>query len=337
MILIEKERDNLLRWDGASQGWYEVYYLKWNDLVGRTAGWVRYTLTSPSPGQGEPYCELWGICFDALDPAKNFALKQRYPIGRLEFDRNRFRVAVAGAELSQHAAAGALEDRERGLSLSWRLEFDSAGPSFHHFPDRWMYESSWPKTKVLAPHQRAMFRGEVLANGRVISLRDAPGQQAHLWGRKHALRWAWGHCAAFAEDPEAVWEGLDSQIQLGPLVSPHLSLFHLNWQGREYRFNAIGRLIENRSRWELGRWGFAAEAGGLAMLGAVACRYEEMVGVTYTDPDGDKLWCNNSKVATIRLELRDQRGRKLAELNSDRACAAEFVDRRIYPAVPPRI
>ena len=35
--LSSKERDNLLVWDGRRQGFYEVYYLKWNDAASRTA------------------------------------------------------------------------------------------------------------------------------------------------------------------------------------------------------------------------------------------------------------------------------------------------------------
>ena len=73
----EKERANLLRWDGGSRGFYEVYFLKFNDAPSQTAVWLRYTLTSPRPEVGRPYCELWGIFFDARDPARNFAVKQR--------------------------------------------------------------------------------------------------------------------------------------------------------------------------------------------------------------------------------------------------------------------
>jgi len=335
VVISAKESDNLLRWDGRRRGWYEVYYLKWNDLASRTAYWVRYTMTSPLVG--EPYCELWGIFFDADKPENNFAVKSRYPIGDFSWDRDRFRVGVGDAELKQNSCSGAIEDAKRGMSLSWELEFDSDTPAFRHFPHQAMYEMAFPKTKVLSPHELAMFSGEAVANGRKIKFKDAPGQQTHIWGVKHALRWAWGHCCAFHEDPAAIWEGLDSQIKLGPVTSPHLNLFYLRYRGRDYYFNRISDLFSNRSSWELGRWAFSAESRDLKMVGAVACRDDEMVAVTYTDPDGETLWCNNSKVATIKLSLYGPGGRPMGELTADQSCAAEFVDRRTYARVPVQI
>ena len=73
------------------------------------------------------------------------------------------------------------------------------------------------------------------------------------------------------------------------------------------------------------------------MAGVVTCDYDEMVAVTYTDPDGSNLWCNNSKVATIKLLLSGADGKEIGELTSENACAAEFVDRRTCDRVPVRV
>jgi hypothetical protein len=329
-----KERDNLLRWNGR-RGWYEVYYLKWNDLASRTAVWVRYTMTSPAQTSVEPYCELWGIFFDAQRPERNFALKDRFPIKLFSWDRDRFLVTVAEAELAQNSCHGELAGG--GHRLVWDLRFDSNTPSFHHFPHEKMYKLGLPTTKVLSPHESARFAGELIADGRRIALDAAPGQQTHIWGTRHAHRWAWGHCNAFSQDSRAVWEGLDTQVKLGPLVSPHLKLFYLRYGGKDYLFNGFTKLISNRSRWELGRWTFAATGPELSMKGEISCRPEEMVGVTYTDPDGQNLWCNNAKVASISLNLFGPGRKPVATLTSDHACAAEFVARKTYPEVPIRI
>jgi hypothetical protein len=337
MVLSEKERDNELRWDGKKRGWYEVYYLKWNDLESRTACWIRYTMTSPLAKVGDPYCELWGIFFDAERPEKNFAVKDRHPIKLFSWDRDRFLVGVGDAELATKSCHGSIKDEEKGLSLSWDLRFDSKGPSYHHFPHEKLYEMSFPKTKVLSPHEDARFSGTVIANGREIKFIDAPGQQTHIWGTKHALRWAWGHCNAFKEDDTALWEGLDSQIKLGPFPSPHLTGFILRYKGTEHLFTTFKSMFTNRSRWELGAWRFEAKSKEIRMAGVVTCDNDEMVAVTYTDPDGKNLWCNNSKVATIKLMLFGPDGKSMGELTSDHGCAAEFVDRRTYPQVPVEI
>lgn len=330
MAINQKELDNILRWDGQARGWYEVYYLKFNDPKSNSAYWLRYTMTSPL--SSAPYCELWGIFFDVKDPRNNFAVKERFTIEKLTWEKERFEVGIAGAKLGMNTARGAINDKARGLALSWDLEFDSPAPTFHHFPYSRMYGPGFPKTKVLSPHMDARFSGTVTANGRQIKMQEAPGQQTHIWGTKHALRWAWGHCNSF-EEKGAVWEGLDTQIKLGPIESPHLKLFYLRTGGREYFFNSVRLLFTNKSEWGLGQWNFEAKNNEVRVVGEISCRPQEMVCVTYTDPDGENLWCNNSKVASIGIEIFGPDGKRIGKLTSKNACAAEFVDRRTYEGV----
>jgi len=330
----EKERANLLRWDGSQRGFYEVYFLKFNDRASRTACWLRYTLLSPGPEVGPPRTELWGIFFDAADPAGHFAVKQSLPIDALRWDGNRFRLSLGDAELRQTGCQGAIDDPGRGHRLSWELSFDSASEAMFHWPHPKMYELRLPKTKMISPHIDARFSGRLVADGRTIELKDAPGQQTHMWGTQHGLRWCWGHCDAFEEDPEAVWEGLDAQVPIGPWESPHLKLFLLRFQGRWHRFNRPRMLLRNRSQYELGRWNFEAFNDELRLSGTVETELTDLIGVTYQDPDGKLLWCNNSKLATARLEISGSGGRELGRLTCHRAAALEFVDRRIAAEVP---
>lgn len=336
MAITRKEQDNVLRWD-RRRGWYEVYYLKWNDVASRTAYWIRYTLTSPLPKVGDPYCELWGIFFDITDPKKNFAVKNRFPIDKLSWDTDKFRVAISDAELTQNACHAKIVDEKNNNSLSWNLAFDSEGPTSYLFPSEAFYKGSFPKTKAMMPHQHAIFNGTITANGREIKIANAPGQQTHLWGTKHSLRWAWGHCNTFKEEPGAVWEGIDAQIKLGPVPSPHFKLFYLKTEGKEYHFNRLPNWFGNKSTWRLGHWTFECKNEQIKVKGEITSRLEDFVAVTYMDPDGEFLWCNNSKVASLRLSIYSPQGAHIKDLSSEYGSAAEFVDRKTYPEVPVRI
>ena len=333
----QKERDNLLRWDGIRRGFYEVYYLKWNDFRSNTAAWIRYTLTSPVESVGAPYCELWGIFFDISDPKQNFAVKQRFPISRLGWSRNRFRVDIAEAHLDQNSCRAEIVDPKTGHEMSWEMAFLSNTPTYRYFPGERYYSGGFPKTKGLSPHVHGFFSGTLIADGRKIEILNAPGQQTHLWGTQHAQRWAWGHCNAFAEDDNAVWEGLDAQVKLGPVVSPHMSLFYLYLDGEHHCFNHPVQWVTNKSKWELGRWQAMFKNDKLICEAKIRCDYDEMVAVTYMDPTGEKLWCNNSKVAEIELRVTGVDGKRIKTLTSRHGCAAEFVDRRTYKEVPVRI
>lgn len=337
MPIGEKEKNNILRWDGSKRGHYEVYYLKWNDFESKTAYWIRYTMTSPLPQIANPYCELWGIFFDTADPSKNFAVKNRFTIDKLEWDKDKFRVKVADAELGMNACHGKIQDAAKNFSLDWNISFDSTSETFYHFPSKRFYTGGFPKTKALAPHENARFTGKVIANGREINFKDSPGQQTHLWGTKHAHRWAWGHCNSFKEDPGAVWEGLDSQIMLGPVVSPHFRLFYLKTGGKDHFFNSFKHWFANKGGWKIGLWTFEAKDKEIKIVGEITSKYDDHVAVTYSDPDGDLLWCNNSKVASIKIDVFDLNGSRITQLTSDHGCAAEYVDRKIYPEVPVRI
>ncbi len=332
-----KEADNQLRWDGAERGFYEVYYLKWNDRASNTAAWVRYTLTSPLRGLAEPYCELWGIFFDAAEPKNHFAVKNRFAISKLSCGASPFELRIGDAQLRHDACRAKVVDAGSGRSLSWDVRFDSEDPTHRYFPSAWLYQHRFPKTKLLSPHCNARFSGVVETGDRRIEFANAPGQQTHIWGTKHAHRWVWGHCNAFEEDPGAVWEGLTAQLKLGPVASPRLSLFYLKAGGEVHHFNDLPRWLSNKGQWELGKWRFRFGNESIRVEGEIDAPYDSLVGVRYLDPDGDPLWCSNSKVAPIRLALHDAAGHRIGQLTSANTCAVEFVDRRIYEQVPVRV
>lgn len=336
-MLAEKERGNLMRWDGRRRGFYEVYYMYANDPRSRSAVWMRYTITSPVKKTDEQRCELWGIFFDEADPEKNFAVKQTFPIGRFSRDPDRFRLSIADAALDMDHCHGSITDPKNNNSLSWDLILESATPAFPYLSWKPLYALPVPKSKALVAHQDARFTGKVTANGREIDLKGARGQQSHIWGTKHALRWTWGHCNNFKEDDSAVFEGIDIQIKGGLLENLHLKMFYLKFRDRIHRFNSLPMLLKNKSSHGLGRWEFEARNSHIRLVGQAKSDTRHMVGVTYQDPDGELLWCNNTKVATLSLKIFDKSGNPVAELTSPSGCALELVDRKRYSEVPIRI
>ncbi|MDP8224548.1 MAG: hypothetical protein P9L99_14400 [Candidatus Lernaella stagnicola] len=330
MATTQIDRANALRWDGRTRGYYEVYYLKWNDAASRTAGWVRYTLTSPLPAIGKPYCELWGIFFDVDKPANHFGVRNRFAIDALRHADDPFAVNIGDAELTADRTRGAIHPSASGSLMSWDLHIRALDPVARPFPHDWMYKGKFPTTKIIVPHQNSRFSGVFQVGDRTIELHDAPGQQSHLFGTRHGHRWAWGHCNSFAEDENAVWEGLDGQVKLGPAL-PHFKYFYVKAFGQEYWFNSLSQLVLNESRWDTSRWRFGAENAGVKMTGEITTRPGNFVTVGYMDPDGGLLYCHNSKISTMRLELTGRDGKSIGTLTSENGCAVEFVDRRIYP------
>ncbi|MGH9389564.1 MAG: hypothetical protein ACRD1Z_08105, partial [Vicinamibacteria bacterium] len=272
MALSPQERDNLVVWDGARRPHYEVYYLKLNDVPTRTAAWLRYTLLAPAPGKGDPVAELWGIFFFADDPKRNIALKKTFPIEEAVIARDRFSFRIGNAEITNSSARGGLE--RNGKRLDWTLRWEPNRESFRHLPYAWMYRAPVPKTKVISPNLSVRFHGEITAGGDRVILRGAPGQQTHIWGTKHADRWVWGHCNAFEEDSEALFEGLTAQVKIAGRRTPPLSTFHFRYRGESHTFNRGRQLLRAASQYELGEWRFDLSDRHRRFVGRVSSRLE---------------------------------------------------------------
>ncbi|NMC71926.1 MAG: hypothetical protein GYA57_17965 [Myxococcales bacterium] len=328
------ERDNRTVWDGRREGWYEVYYLKLNHRASGTAAWIRYTLLVPLPHRGVPVAELWAIAFDARDPSRNLALKRSRPLDPTAIRRDPFAFAVGDARLEHSSARGALEGPAG--RLQWDLAWNPPYETFRPFPYDAMYRWPLPKTKWLVPNQDVAFRGVLTWNDRVLECTGEPGQQSHLWGTQHADRWVWGHANLWADGADASFECLTSRLRFGPVPTPDLTLLLLRLDGRWRRLNALWRAPLHRVRIDPPNYLFEAAGDGLRLRGIASARLADLVGVEYTDPDGSHLWCYNTKVADLSLEVRDERGRQRT-LRADRTFALEFVQRERDPRIPVRI
>lgn len=336
--MVAGEQDNVTRWDGVQRGFYEVYYLKVNDLSSGTALWLRYTFLSPQARRGNPVAELWAVFFDRRDPRRNLALKRTYPVSRATIGRDPFVVRIGEAELRHDRAVGALAG-EAG-HITWDVGWTPSAEPFRHFPRPGLYEGGFPKTKVMAPNLSVAMRGTYTVNGVTYWLHDAPGHQAHLWGTRQGLRWTWGNCNAFVEDPTAVFEGLSAQVAVGPLPSPRLTVCAFRYRGQWYFFNGLSRWLTNDSRSQLGSWQIAAQGAGMRFVGRVESRIEDLVGVQYTDTDGSHLYCHNAKVGDMVLVVYRREGLRwsLADtLTAHGTAAVEWVTRQPDPRVAIRI
>jgi hypothetical protein len=345
------EAENLTRFDGARPGFYEVYFVEVQDPALSTGLWVRYTLRSPlkssGNGAGGPVAELWAMYFDRRDPTKSHALKRTVPFGEAEIGRDRFSFKIGAARLDQTGCKGEIE--QGGRRIAWDLEWGE-DKCLTHFPSSRMYSGAFPRTKVVSPHFDLRARGTYTGQpGEVFTLEDAPGQQSHLWGTAHALRWMWAHSNTFVEDKSAVFEALTAQVKVGPVAIPQLTMFALHYKGGEYLFNKpIELLRSNESRTDaeasspryfpVGKWIVGGGNKDLRFRGELWADTRSYLGVRYTDPDGSHLVCNHSKVANARLEIMlpdGSGGWRVADtLTSTGGTAIEFVGREPDPRIP---
>lgn len=329
------EKDNLRVWDGRKRGHYEVWYLTLNHRPSHTGFWIRYTLESPKDGHGEPYAQLWFGAFDADDPAKTFALNRRFPIDAMRVQAAPFQVEIGdGNRLTHGSARGALAGA--GHSAKWDLTWLPAERTHRQLPEL-IYRTSFADTKVLTPNIDVPVRGTIELDGRKLVLDGEPGGQTHLWGKKHAHAWAWGHCNAFEGRRGAALEALTVRLKRRGVVLPPLTVLALYLDGEVHRWSEFRHTLLARGSFSTAHYAFKAISTDVRLEGEYTCRPEDMVLTEYADPDGEPSWCANTEVADLRVTVwrRGMLGtfKEYARLHAPRTGHFEVAGRSPDPAI----
>jgi hypothetical protein len=334
---VTTSRDNRMRWDRQG-GHYEVWYITLNHRASETGAWIRYTLEAPL--SGEPHAELWFAHFDARDPARNVALRRRLPIHELVAEGDPFAVSMGGALLRDDRAHGRLEGA--GHQVSWDLAWTKAASTHRHLPPIFYRtlrgREGLGDTTVLSPGLSLAVTGALEVDGRRFELAGEPAGQTHLWGRKHAHAWAWGHATWFADRPGAALETLTARLRKAGRVLPPLTVLSLHLDGEELAFNRLRHLPGNRGQFGTAHYRFAAAAPLCRLEGEFSCRPEDMILAEYEDPDGDPSYCANTEVGDLRVTVfrRDRplgRWREAAALFAHRTAHFEVAGRERDPAI----
>lgn len=290
------ERWNTLQWDGTP-GHYEVYYLSLTDRASGAGAWIRYTMLAPL--SGEATASLW---FMAMDPAGSvLGRKADFPIAELHAAAEPFELRIGDAVLGDRGMRGAFED------VAWELEWEPRLPAAGHVHPL-LRKAGIAKTILFLPHPDLRVSGTLTAAGRELELADAWGGQAHLWGSKHATRWAWAHCNDFTTldgepRPDSWIDGVSVFVpragrEIGP-NSPVVGRF----DQRDFSSTGPLRVVRNRSRFGLTSWRFEATDGNRKVEVDVDAPRQSLVGVTYHDPDGDLAYCYNTEIASMRVHV----------------------------------
>jgi tocopherol cyclase-like protein len=332
-------RWNELQWNGAS-GHYEVYYLTLTDPQTGVGFWIRWTMVAPRPETGEEAtCSVWFLAMDPHDPGQSIGLKSSFPVSRLSATAEPFRLEVADSWLSDHGATGSVE--QDGRSASWELRWEPSLPAYGHVHPA-LRAARIAKTVLFLPHPDLAVSGWIEWQGRRIPIDGARGGQAHLWGSKHAQRWAWAHCNDFADAdgqprPGGFVGGVSVFVpRFGRTIGPNTPVV-ARIGGVDVLSTGPLSVTRNKSEFELTGWRFEARAGKRRLRGEVTARTEDLLGVTYHDPDGDLAYCYNTEVASMTLELLERADRSgwrtVDSLRSDGRAHFEYAQREPLPGV----
>jgi hypothetical protein len=330
-----RERWNSLQWDGQP-GHYEVYYLTLTDPGTGVGFWIRYTMVAPLPETGEEAtCSLWFMAMDPANPLENVGEKVSFPASALKAEVEPFRLLINDSALTDRGMSGSLE--RDGKRYAWDLSWQPRLPAYGHVHPA-LRAAKLAKTILFLPHPDVEVSGSIDMAGRRIEVAGARGGQAHLWGAKHATRWAWVHCSDFAGTDgsarsDTFVDGVSVFVpRFGRELGPNTPVV-ARVGGQDLLSTSPLAVQRNPSEFDLESWRFEARAGRRKLVGSVTARKEDLVGVTYHDPDGELAYCYNTEIADMRLEVYERRSRfgdweKRDELTSDGRAHFEYAQRQ---------
>ena len=141
-------------------------------------------------------------------------------------------------------------------------------------------------------------------------MRSWPAHQLHAWGNRHAEASARVHCNAFASPDDFVEVFSRRYDNLGK-HTPVISTGAVVAQGERHELHGALRGLAARATIEPNRYRFTIRGPFLRIEGEVHCALADMVGVSYRDPDGGRVYAYAADHAVIEVEVRRRDGARL--------------------------
>lgn len=305
LVRMLSENANKPRYQDGGRGHYEVWYTTGNVPGTGIGWWIRTTLEQPL--EGEAYAEQWFSVFEAKS-GKRWGLCKRFALNQL-VNEPPFALSLGNQiHLGMGHYKGVIEGQGKKAHKGiWDFSWIPEKKAHLHLPD-FAYTSEFASTKALAPTLDGRANGFIELDGVRHEFKHAPMYQTHLWGKKHAERWAWAHCNAFDGAEGVSFEGLSVVINKYGMTLPPLTLVRLRTPGMDISIRELWEAPFPKSSFKSGYWSFEGVQGGHRLKGEIKAPEGMLLRADYDDPDGDHSVCNNCCVSSGWISVEKRRG-----------------------------
>jgi hypothetical protein len=309
----------------------DLYAARWRGQRGRLEVWYA-TLTDPASGlglwlhhemvagrDGSVRWHGWAAAFPAGGPP---VLARFGPEPRNDTSGGRL-VGLPGVCATPERLAG------KAGELEWDLRVEGGGPPLFTFP-RWAWERELLPAAQVVPAPTARFSGRVRVAGREVTVAEAPGAVARIYGHGNAPRWGWLHADLGGQDVLEVVAAVSTHPGLRSLKA--LPLLQLRVGGRTWPRHPLLAAPLLTADLRLPHWSVSGTFGRRRVRVAVEQDPAESVTVQYDDPSGVGPVCTNSERATADVLLERWSGRWSVEQHwhLDRRVHAELGRRQAW-------
>jgi hypothetical protein len=283
------ERDNHPQLSGDG---YEIWHLGFTDSGSGQGFWIRLTREA---GAGAVHGSAWFARFDPADPERTFGIHRRSATPPEAMRPADGFVSGPGASMRSGAAEGALEGD--GHRVEWSLTWRTGPDTYLPLP-AWMQRTRATPFRAFQPNVDTAVSGTITVDGERLEVRDAPGEQGHVVGRRYPRRWAWAHCGDFDQLPGVI-EVLTVELPTGPLSAVYATSVGVLWDGRWIRLSGTGR----RRSYGLGTSKVDVADRRYRLTGRVEAPARDLLAARYDGPDEAPRFVYHTEIASSRLVL----------------------------------
>ncbi|MFH8484937.1 hypothetical protein [Streptomyces longisporoflavus] len=287
------------RWKGEA-GRTEVWYTTATDPVTGSGLWLHHELVAPADG-APPFAHGWAAVFP-----------EDGPVTHARFGPEPWRADDSEGFSTQGISARQGQLTGSAGNVRWALTEHPADSPLFTFP-RWSWR--WPLLPAaqILPAARASYNGSVSYGDSKLTLHDAPGASARIYGHGNARRWSWLHADLGGGDVLEIVAAVSMRPglrRLPPLVFLRLRHRGRTWPRRVER-TAVGWAGLCRFKADIGlpRWTVTGRSGLRRIRVEVTQAEERTLQLDYADPDGAAATCHNSERADAVIHVDRWRGR----------------------------
>ena len=312
---------NASRWRGQA-GHYEAWHLRVLDPSSSAAAWIRHSFRAPISGAGDPLAETWFV--GRLADGELYARQETHPIDQFQTGAGGFPITVASSSLDEASASGRVDEAR------WQLSWERAAE-----PVEYGSGTRLRRPEIIVSQPAIRVSGTLAIGDREVAVRSWPAHQVHAWGSRHADVSARVHCNAFADAADFVEIASRRYDNLGRMT-PLVTMGAVSAGGFRHSASSIAGGIVSHADFGPDFFRFAVRGPRTRITGSVGCSLADLIGVSYRDPDGARVFSYQSDRAQIevRVQRRGARGwSTIAELAAAAGCAYEYAARKPVPGV----
>lgn len=296
----------------AKKGLYEVYFIIFYNEQRKESYWIRYSLVcnkkvnfkSKEPinkmnGQGL----LWFGYFSYQQSQRNFMSKKHFSLAEVQgtqtINDNYVFITINNSFLSLTNAKGDFITKS-GKKYSWDLTFSNFQKSYSIVP-KLAKMLKLTNTMNKATHPHIDISGTLEINGEKLTIASFPAIQYHTYADGYKQPWEWFSCYTI---PNWSRGFIDFSYKGNKgILDVHNGKNSLTpWNNNIFKKLSTSKLLKrDHSSTSLQ---FKLKKGKLTISGNIRVNEDQIIGVEYLGPRGEKFYCYNSEIADGLFKIR---------------------------------